>query len=67
MQPLSDSKLSVTNIIATDAPPSLPSAANNILMDLLGTDSTAGLVTGGAASIFLVVAVCVYLQWQALP
>ncbi len=44
--------------------PLIPSAANNLLQDLLGTDSTAGLIPGLATTAFLLVSIILYLQWQ---
>ena len=44
--------------------PLIPSAANNLLQNLLGTTSTAGLIPGIATTAFLVISIVVYLQWQ---
>ena len=44
--------------------PLIPSAANNLLQNLLGTTSSAGLVPGLATTAFLFITIIAYLQWQ---
>lgn len=44
--------------------PFIPSAANNILIGLLGTGPDAGRTIGLAATAFLFVGIILYMQWQ---
>ena len=44
--------------------PLIPSAANNLLQGMLGTDSRAGLIPGIVTTGFLFVTIIFYLQWQ---
>ncbi len=44
--------------------PLIPSAANNLLQGMLGTDSRAGLIPGIATTLFLFVTIIAYMQWQ---
>lgn len=44
--------------------PLIPSAANNILQNLLGTTSRAGLIPGIATTVFLFITIIAYMQWQ---
>jgi len=44
--------------------PLSPSPHNTIAINILGTTPSAGLIPGLAAAIFILVACCVYLEWQ---
>ena len=49
----------------SNASPFIPSAGNTIMMNILGTGTNAGTIPGVAGSLFMFVAIIVYIEWQA--